>query len=96
MQEGYHLDTKEVNNNLISQGVYLHDAKKLLVWGEIDKKLAIENAHIPPEKIEIIGAPRYDKYFDEKRTKGDYILLASSGDPQPEEIEGLRIPKIEK
>ena len=96
MQEGYHWDAKEVNQNLTSQGVYLHDAQKLLVWGDIDKKLAIENAGIPSEKIEIIGAPRYDHFFRLKSNKGNYILLASSADPQPEEIEGLRVQKIEK
>jgi len=96
MQEGYHWDTKEVNQNLESQGVYLHDAQKLLVWGDIDRKLAIENAAIPSKKIAIIGAPRYDDLFSSKSNKGDYILLASSADPQPEEVEGLRVQKIEK
>ena len=96
MQEGYHWDSKEVNQNLTSQGVYLHDAEKLLVWGGIDEKLAIENASISSEKIEIIGAPRYDSFFGLNPKKGEYILLASSADPQPEEVEGLRIHKIEK
>ena len=96
MQEGYHWDAKEVNQNLTSQGVYLHDAQKLLVWGNIDRKLAMENASIPSEKIGIIGAPRYDDLFGLKSKKGDYILLASSADPQPEEVEGLRVQKIEK
>ncbi|MBN19386.1 MAG: hypothetical protein CL758_07945 [Chloroflexi bacterium] len=95
MQEGYHWDSKEVNQNLTSQGVFLHNAEKLLVWGNVDKKLAIENASILPEKIEIIGAPRYDSFFGSKPKRGEYILLASSADPQPEEIEGLRIHKIE-
>ena len=95
MQEGYHWDSKEVNQNLTSQGVFLHDAEKLLVWGNLDKKLAIDNASILPEKIEIIGAPRYDSFFGSKPKRGEYILLASSADPQPEEIEGLRIHKIE-
>tara|TARA_B110000467_G_scaffold72457_1_gene65763 strand:+ start:531 stop:2426 length:1896 start_codon:yes stop_codon:yes gene_type:complete len=96
MQEGYHWDVKEVNQNLTSQGVYLHDAEKLLVWGNIDRELAIDNAFIPSEKIEIIGAPRYDDLFSLKSKKDDYILLASSADPQPEEVEGLRVQKIEK
>ena len=96
MQEGYHWDVKEVNQNLTSQGVYLHDAQKLLVWGNIDKELAMSNALIPSEKIGIIGAPRYDNLFGVKGGKDDYILLASSADPQPEEVEGLRVQKIEK
>ena len=96
MQKGFHWDSKEVYEKLIAAGVYLHDAEKLLVWGNIDKELAIKNAHVTSEKIEIIGAPRYDKLFKSRKIDEDYILLASSADPQPEEVEGLRIPKIEK
>jgi len=96
MQEGYHWDVKEVHQNHVSQGVYLHDAQKLLVWGNIDREMAMNNALIPSEKIGIIGAPRYDELFGLKSKKEDYILLASSADPQPEEVEGLRVQKIEK
>ena len=35
-------------------------------------------------------------YLILKNTKQDYILVASSGDPQPEEVNGIRIKKIEK
>ncbi len=96
MQEGFHWDSIGAKENLSSQGVFLEDAEKLAVWGEIDKKLAIEIGKISPEKIHVIGAPRYDQLFRTDNSNEDYILLASSADPQPEEIEGLRIPKIEK
>ena len=96
MQEGFHWDSIGAKENLSSQGVFLEDAEKLAVWGEIDKKLAIEIGKISPEKIHVIGAPRYDQLFRTDSSNEDYILLASSADPQPEEIEGLRIPKIEK
>ena len=76
MQEGYHWDSKEVNQNLTSQGVFLHDAEKLLVWGNVDKKLAIDNASILPEKIEIIGAPRYDSFFGSNQYKLYDAILA--------------------
>ena len=48
--------------------------------------------------MKIIGAPRYDNLFNfnSENTKHDYILVASSGDPQPEEVNGIRIKKIEK
>jgi len=96
MQEGFHWDTMAANANLTSQGAYLHDADRLAVWGDIDRTLSIENGGIPSNKIKIIGAPRYDSLFNSKNTKQDYILVASSGDPQPEEVNGLRIKKIEK
>ena len=96
MQEGFHWDSLGANENLTSQGVYLHDADRLAVWGDIDKVLSINNGRISSNKVSIIGAPRYDNLFKTKKKSGSYILLASSADPQPEEVEGLRTKKIEK
>ena len=96
MQEGFHWDTMAANANITSQGAYLHNADKLAVWGDIDRTISIENSGISSNKIKIIGAPRYDNLFNSKNKKQDYILLASSGDPQPEEVNGIRIKNIEK
>ena len=96
MQEGFHWDTIPANANLRSQGAYLHDADTLAVWGDIDRTISIENGGVPSNKVKIIGAPRYDNLFNSETKKQDYILLASSGDPQPEEVNGIRINKIEK
>jgi len=96
MQEGFHWDTIAAHANLTSQGAYLHDADTLAVWGDIDRSISIENGGIPSNKVRIIGAPRYDNLFNSETKKQDYILLASSGDPQPEEVNGIRINKIEE
>ena len=96
MQEGFHWDTIAAHANLTSQGAYLHDADILAVWGDIDRSISIENGGIPSNKVKIIGAPRYDNLFNSETKKQDYILLASSGDPQPEEVNGIRINKIEE
>ena len=96
MQEGFHWDTIPANANLTSQGAYLHDADTLAVWGDIDRTISIENGGVPSNKVKIIGAPRYDNLFNSETKKQDYILLGSSGDPQPEEVNGIRINKIEK
>ena len=96
MQEGFHWDTIAAHANLTSQGAYLHDADTLAVWGDIDRAISIENGGIPSNKVRIIGAPRYDNLFNSETKKQDYILLASSGDPQPEEVNGIRINKIEE
>ena len=96
MQEGFHWDTIAAHANLTSQGAYLHDADTLAVWGDIDRSISIENGGIPSNKVRIIGAPRYDNLFNSETKKQDYILVASSGDPQPEEVNGIRIKKIEK
>ena len=68
LQEGFHPDSKGVIQNLTSQGVFLHDAEILNVWGEIDKELAIKFGNISTEKINIIGAPRYDDLFNSKKS----------------------------
>ena len=96
MQEGFHWDTIAAHANLTSQGAYLHDADTLAVCGDIDRSISIENGGIPSNKVRIIGAPRYDNLFNSETKKQDYILLASSGDPQPEEVNGIRINKIEE
>ena len=96
MQEGFHWDTIAAHANLTSQGAYLHDADTLAVWGDIDRSISIENGGIPSNKVRIIGAPRYDNLFNSETKKQNYILLASSGDPQPEEVNGIRINKIEE
>ncbi len=96
MQEGFHWDTKNALENMSSQGVFLHDATQLAVWGEIDRKFTLENSNVKSDDIEIIGAPRYDGLFQIQKKNEKFILLASSGDPQPEEVEGLRIKKIQK
>ena len=96
MQEGFHWDTIAAHANLTSQGAYLHDADILAVWGDIDRSISIENGGVPSNKVRIIGAPRYDNLFNSETKKQDYILLASSGDPQPEEVNGIRINKIEE
>ena len=96
MQEGFHWDTIAAHANLTSQGAYLHDADTLAVWGDIDRSISIENGGVPSNKVKIIGAPRYDNLFNSETKKQDYILLASSGDPQPEEVNGIRINKIEE
>ena len=96
LQEGFHQDSQGVINNLISQGVFLHDSIRLDAWGEVDKELAMKYGGVSSEKINIVGAPRYDTLFNSKNFSEEYIVLASSADPQPEEVEGLRIKKINK
>lgn len=96
MQEGFHWDTSEAIKNLDSQGVFHHNSDKLIVWGKIDNDFSINHGNVPSNKIKIIGAPRYDRLFNSEKNNEGYILLASSGDPQPEEINGLRVKKIQK
>ena len=55
-------------------------ADKQCVWGENDKKKFIE-ANYDMKKIEIGGAPRYDKLFCKENIDDDYILILTGGLP---------------
>lgn len=55
-------------------------ADKLFVWGENDKKHCIE-CGADLKKIEIGGAPRYDKLFSMKNNSEEYILILTQGFP---------------
>jgi hypothetical protein len=95
IQPGLHYDTIEAYKNNISKGLYPILSDKILVWGDIAKKDALENAKIPSNKIELIGAPRYNKEKLSNFTKNDdYILLATSA-PQPADVHGLLSKNLE-
>lgn len=55
-------------------------ADKLFVWGENDKEHCIE-CGADLKKVEVGGAPRYDKLFSMKNNSEDYILILTQGFP---------------
>ena len=94
MQHGLYYDTKEAYEfNKFLLGLFPFDSDKLLVWGDVMKKYALE-CGIPSKKIEICGNPEYDKLFHENLSSNqninDYILIATSS-PQSNIISDLTI-----
>ena len=55
-------------------------ADKLCIWGENDLKNC-KDANVNLEKIEIGGAPRYEKLFSKEKKDEDYILILTGGFP---------------
>ena len=96
LQEGLHFDTPEAYENANLQGVYPELADQYFVWGEVSKDTAIKNAKTDPEKIKILGSPRFnDLVFDKSQNSEDFILLATMP-PQIEEILGHNVKNLEK
>jgi hypothetical protein len=94
-QLGLHWDTSEAREMNKSQGVYPIDSDKFLVWGKVAKNDALKYG-VPQEKIQIIGAPRWDNITNLlSNRQNDYILLATSG-PQREDINGLLVKNNEQ
>lgn len=94
-QLGLHWDTLEASHMNKSQGVYPVASSKFLVWGNVAARDALRYG-IVKEKIEIIGAPRWDGIIDTlSDQKNDYVLLATSG-PQREDINGLLVKNNER
>ena len=95
LQVGLNWDTSESSQANNSQGVYPIDADKFFVWGEVSKNDAINNGNVHPEKIKIMGSPRFDSVKPVTNNTDDYILLATSG-PQGEDINGRLIKNFEQ
>ena len=95
LQVGLNWDTPESFQANNSQGVYPIDADKFFVWGEVSKKDAINNGNVHPEKIKIMGSPRFDSVKPANNNTEGYVLLATSG-PQGEDINGRLIKNFEQ
>lgn len=55
-------------------------ADKLVIWGENDFQNCLES-EVDPKKIEIGGAPRYDKFDKISKSDENYILILVGGFP---------------
>jgi len=55
-------------------------ADKLCIWGESDLE-SCKDANVNLEKIEIGGAPKYEKLFSKEKKDEDYILILTGGFP---------------
>jgi len=95
-QEGLHFDTPEAFENENSQGVYPVLADEYIVWGEIYKKDAISNAKIDPEKIRVLGSPRFNKLSIQNNQNTEEFVLLATMPPQIEDIRGHNVNNLEK
>lgn len=51
-------------DNLSSKGLLYHKPTMMGVWGEQNKNHAVTIQNIPPQKVQIVGAPHYEYFRD--------------------------------
>ena len=50
-------------DNLSSKGLIYHQPALLGVWGEQSRRHAVEVQGVPPERVQVIGAPQYEDFY---------------------------------
>jgi hypothetical protein len=95
LQQGLYHDTEEAKIANQTMTVYPKNADKFGVWGELTKQDALKTAKLSVNKIEVIGAPRYDNIETNIENKEEYVLLAAQG-PAYNYVQGHQIMNFEK
>jgi hypothetical protein len=78
-------------DNLSSKAVLHEHADRLLVWNEIQAREAHELQGIPPERVDIVGAANFDRFFaavdaaGDRRNGNTVVYLGSSTNVAPNE-----------
>jgi len=78
-------------DNLSSKAVLHEHPDRLLVWNETQAREADELQRVPPEQVEIVGAPNFDRFFAAVEAAGDrrsgttIVYLGSSTNIAPDE-----------
>jgi hypothetical protein len=78
-------------DNLSSKAVLHEHPDHLLVWNETQAREADELQGVPPERVEIVGAPNFDRFFTAVEATGDrrngrtLLYLGSSTNVAPDE-----------
>lgn len=50
-------------DNLTNRGLIRVEPDRVLAWNEIQKREAVELHGVPPERVVVVGAPRFDEFF---------------------------------
>jgi hypothetical protein len=78
-------------DNLSSKAVLHEHPDRLLVWNETQAREADELQRVPPEQVEVVGAPNFDRFFAAVDAAGDrrsgttIVYLGSSTNIAPDE-----------
>jgi hypothetical protein len=78
-------------DNLSSKAVLHEHPDRLLVWNELQAREAEELQGVAPERIEVVGAPNFDRFFaaveaaGDRRTGTTIVYLGSSTNIAPDE-----------
>jgi hypothetical protein len=78
-------------DNLSSKAVLHEHPDRLLVWNETQAREAEELQGVPPERVDVVGAPNFDRFFAAVDAAGDrrngktIVYLGSSTNVAPDE-----------
>jgi hypothetical protein len=78
-------------DNLSSKAILHEHPDRLLVWNETQAREAEELQGVAPERVEIVGAPNFDRFFaaaeaaGDRRTGTTIVYLGSSTNIAPDE-----------
>ena len=78
-------------DNLSSKAVLHEHPDRLLVWNETQAREADELQGVAPERVEVVGAPNFDRFFSAVEAAGDrrsgatIVYLGSSTNVAPDE-----------
>jgi hypothetical protein len=50
-------------DNLTNRGIIRVQPDRVLVWNEMQKAEAVDLHHVPPDRVVVTGAPRFDQFF---------------------------------
>jgi hypothetical protein len=78
-------------DNLSSKAILHEHPDRLLVWNETQAREAYELQGVAPERVEVVGAPNFDRFFSAVEAAGDrrsgatIVYLGSSTNVAPDE-----------
>ena len=68
-------------DNLSTKGVIRVRPDRVLVWNEVQRREAAEMHGVPPERVVITGAPRFDAWFERSPSRPREVFMAEVGLP---------------
>ena len=66
-------------DNLTNKGLMRIHPDRVLVWNDLQRREAIELHGCPPDTVAVIGAPRFDDFFDKKPSTTREAFCAERG-----------------
>lgn len=70
-------------DNLTNKGLMHEVPDRVIVWNELQAREAVEHHGVPPDRVDVTGAPAYDHWFHWQPSRGREPFLAGLGlDPR--------------
>lgn len=66
-------------DNLTNRGLIRVPPDRVIVWNEIQKREAVDMHGVPPDRVVLTGAPRFDEFFDMRPSTSREAFCAAAG-----------------